>query len=150
MEKPAVFLDTSALFAGIWSETGGSRQIFRLAEAGAVKLKINVNVVREIEDLLSRKAKELLPDFALLINAASAEVLPEADEKIVKKINRFIHYRADALILASAVAADVDWFITYDRSDFLNNKKLKDFIKTQMGTAGDFLNWYREKLEPGY
>ena len=32
-----VFLDASALFAAVYSETGGARLLFKLGEAGAIE-----------------------------------------------------------------------------------------------------------------
>ena len=45
----SVFLDTSALFAGIWSAKGGSRMILKLGEAGVIRLLVSPQVLDEIE-----------------------------------------------------------------------------------------------------
>ena len=62
-----VFLDTSALFAGIWSVAGGSCMILRLGEAEAIRLLVSLQVLDEIEGALRRKAREMrgvsLPGF---------------------------------------------------------------------------------------
>jgi len=43
----SVFLDTSALFAGIWSAEGGARLVLRLAEVGAIRLLVSSQVLDE-------------------------------------------------------------------------------------------------------
>jgi len=53
-DQPKVFLDTSALFAGLWSDSGGARQILKLAEAGLVTLAVSPQVLSEIENSLRR------------------------------------------------------------------------------------------------
>ena len=57
--KVSVFLDTSALFAGIWSATGGGRMILKLGEAGAIRLLVCPQVLDEIESALRRKAPDM-------------------------------------------------------------------------------------------
>jgi len=50
-----VFLDTSVLFAAVYSKTGGSRLILKLGEAGAVQLWVGPWVLREAEGVIKRK-----------------------------------------------------------------------------------------------
>ena len=50
----SVFLDTSALFAGIWSSEGGARMILRLGETRAIRLLVSPQVLDEIEGALRR------------------------------------------------------------------------------------------------
>ena len=40
-DRVRVFLDTSALFAGIWSASGGARMILKLGEADTIQLLIS-------------------------------------------------------------------------------------------------------------
>lgn len=56
--RVSVFLDTSALFAGIWSAEGGARMILKLGEAGAIRLLVSPQVLAEAESALRRKAPE--------------------------------------------------------------------------------------------
>jgi predicted nucleic acid-binding protein len=65
-----VFLDISVLFAAVWSESGGSRLIPKLGEAGAVSLWVSQTVLREAEAVLKRKSEENGPHMALLLNRA--------------------------------------------------------------------------------
>jgi HTH-type transcriptional regulator / antitoxin HigA len=50
--KLKIFMDTSALFAAVHSETGGSRLILKLGEAGAISLWIGTWVLKEMERVL--------------------------------------------------------------------------------------------------
>ena len=58
MPTPDIFLDTSALFSGIWSATGGARMLLKLGEAQAIKLSVCSQVLTEIEGVLRRKAPQ--------------------------------------------------------------------------------------------
>ena len=74
--KPRLFLDTSALFAGIWSAEGGARMLLKLGEAGVVELLVSSQVLEEIEDVIRRKAAQLLGTLALLLDRSQAKSEP--------------------------------------------------------------------------
>lgn len=147
MSKPRVYLDTSAMFSGIWSETGGSRQIFRLAEAGAIEVFTGEFVLSELESVLEEKAPESLGDLTLLLDRIEVEILGQPASAMIEELNQKVNSRPDAIVLATAVSGDVDWFITYDRSEFLDNQNLQQNIELTIGTAGDFLTHFKETLD---
>lgn len=74
MPIPNLFLDTSALFAGIWSATGGARMLLKLGEARAVQLKASSQVLTEFESVLRRKAPQNLGALALLLDRSRIEL----------------------------------------------------------------------------
>ena len=61
------FLDTSALFAAIWSEEGGGRMLLRLGEAGAVQIVVSRQVLAELERAIRSKAPHALGSLAVLL-----------------------------------------------------------------------------------
>jgi predicted nucleic acid-binding protein len=54
--EPRIILDTSAIFAGIWSPDSGGRMILKLGEAGALQLITSRDVISELERVFRRKA----------------------------------------------------------------------------------------------
>lgn len=140
-------MDTSALFAGIWSDTGGSRQILRLGEADVIRLSVGERVLDELESTLRDKAQDTLGDLTVLLDRTGIEVLDSPPKSTVRTINEHLEYRPDAEVLATAVAGEVDWFITYDRSDFLDNDPIQQTVDLRLGTAGDFLEVFKEELD---
>jgi predicted nucleic acid-binding protein len=78
MDKPRLFLDTSALFAGIWSAQGGGRLLLRLGEAGAVQLIVSSQVLQELEAVIHRKASQHMPTLALLLDRSRVKVVQPA------------------------------------------------------------------------
>jgi len=142
----SVFLDTSALFAGIWSAEGGARLVLRLAEVGAIRLLVSSQVLDEIERALRRKAPETLGLLALLLDRSGIEVVPPPTPKVVQDSQALISHPGDAQMLAAAWAAGVDYFVTLDRKHFLDNQALRAAVPFPIGTPGDFLAWYRGQL----
>lgn len=114
------FLDTSALFAGIWSAEGGARLLLRLGEAGQVRLLVSRKVLQELEEAFSRKAPDLLPKVALLLHHANLEITPDPSPETVRRVLEWLAHPGDAAILAAALEARPDFFVTLDRKHFLN------------------------------
>jgi len=142
----SVFLDTSVLFAGIWSSEGGARMILRLGEAGAIRLLVAPQVLDEIEGALRRKAPDMLGLLALLLNRSGIEVVPVPSPEAVDQSRSLTNHVGDAQILAAAWAAAVDYFVTLDRVHFLDNPGMRAAVPFPLGTPGDFLIWYRERF----
>jgi predicted nucleic acid-binding protein len=146
MRTIRVFLDTSALFAGIWSEIGGARLIIKLGEAGALAILVSPRVLIELEGAVRKKAPDLIPMLAILLERTEMEIVQEGDAIHSVETSELISHPADAAILRAAASAEVDYFITLDREHFLGNQKLRDALPFPLGTPGDFLTWYRNSL----
>lgn len=140
-----VFLDTSALFAAVLSETGGARLILRLGEAGAVSLWVGPSVLKEMEAVLLRKSPKSMPYFALLLDRARVRIGEEADKAAVKRTLAVTDHTPDAQVLAEALTVGADYFVSFDRKHLVENPRAAQ-LPFPIGTAGDFLHWYREWL----
>jgi predicted nucleic acid-binding protein len=141
-----IFLDTSAVFAGIWSAEGGARMILRLGEAGAIQLLISTQVITEIEGALRRKAPNALGVLALLLDRSQVEIVPSPGLEAVKDSQALTGHPGDGQVLAAAWLAGVDYFVTLDKEHFLDNLHLREIVPFPVGTPGDFLAWYRKHL----
>jgi predicted nucleic acid-binding protein len=140
------FVDTSALFAAIWSEEGGGRALLRLAEAGVIGFVVSRQVLTELERAIRRKASHALPDLAVLLDRIRVEVAPDPDERTLEACRRLVAHDADASILAAAWASGADYFVTLDRLHFLENPRLPEAVPFGVGTPGDCLAWLRNLL----
>jgi predicted nucleic acid-binding protein len=140
-----VFLDTSALFAGIWSAEGGARLILQLGEAGAIRLAVAPQVLSEIESVLRRKASAELPALAVLLDRCNVEVVPAPSEGSERACFSLTGHAGDALVLAAAWDAAVNYFVTLDRKHLLGNAELAKATPFPVGTPGDFLAWLRAR-----
>ena len=147
--EPRVFLDTSALFAGIWSAEGGARMLLRLGEAGVVHLLLSAQVLREIDVVLRRKSERHLPTLAILIDRSRAEVVKDAPPQLVQQCQVWIPHVGDAHILADAWYAQVDFLATLDKQHFLQAERRGVQLPVSVGTPGDCLAWLRDLWGPG-
>ncbi len=139
-------MDTSALFAGIWSVEGGARMLLRLGEAGAVQLLVSGQVLQEIESVLRRKAPYHLGALALLLDISRIEVVPPAPPDLIELCGTLTGYEADVLVLAAAWGDEVDFFVTLDKRHFLDNDALRAAVPFHIGTPGDALAWIVQHL----
>ncbi|MFB0546830.1 MAG: putative toxin-antitoxin system toxin component, PIN family [Anaerolineae bacterium] len=144
--RVSVFLDTSALFAGIWSAEGGGRMILKLGEAGAIRLLVSPQVLDEIESALRRKAPDMLGLLALLLDRSGVEVVSSPIPEAVQDSQALTDHPGDVQVLAAAWGAGADYFVTLDRKHFLDNLALRDAVPFPVGTPGDFLAWYQGQL----
>ena len=140
-----VFLDTSVLFAAVHSETGGARLILQLGEAGAVSLWVGPWVLKEAEAMLGRKSPRSKGYFALLLDRSGVQVGEEADESALHQARSAIDYVPDAQVIAEALVLGVDYFVSFDREHLVGNPRAGE-LPFPIGTAGDFLAWYGERL----
>lgn len=145
-QKARVFLDTSALFAGIWSGAGGARMILKLGEAEAIQIWVGPQVLKEAEAVVRRKAPAALPDLALLLDRSGVQVGPPAKRAILRRSRALINHPGDAHVLAEAWTAGVGFFVTLDREHFLENQPMRAEAPFQLGTPGDFLAWFCNSL----
>lgn len=141
-----VFLDTSVLFAGIWSAEGGARMILKLGEARAVRILVSPHVLIEAESVLRRKAPDAIGLLALLLDRSGAETVPAPLPDFVRECQALTGYPADALVLAATQMTAADYFVTLDREHFLNNDALRRAMPFPLGTPGDVLAWYRGRI----
>lgn len=140
-----VFLDTSVLFAAVYSATGGARLILKLGEAGAVSLWVGPWVLKKAEAVLDRKSPESKGYFALLLDRSGVQVGEEANEPALRQACSVIEYLPDAQVVAEALVLGVDYFVSFDRQHLVGSPRAGE-LPFPIGTAGDFLAWYRERL----
>jgi len=143
--KTRVFLDTSVLFAAVWSESGGSRLILKLGEVGALSLWVGPCVLQEAEAVLKRKSPESRPHMALLLDRAQVQVGPEAGTEALAQAQPAVEYGPDAQVLADALELNAGYFVSLDREHLVGNPGTER-LPFVVGTPGEFLEWYRHRL----
>ena len=144
--KVNVFLDTSALFAGIWSSTGGARMILRLGEAGVINIQVCALVLNEIDNVFRKKSPDNLSYLALILDRSGTTVAPNPSEDFFRKCYQLIPHKGDAEIIAAAWEIMTDFFVTLDRRHFIDNASLVKVVPFPIGTPGDFLAWFRGRF----
>lgn len=137
--KYKVFLDTSVIFAAVLSETGGARKLFRLGEAGVIQLIIGSNVLRECEEVVRRKVPSSLPALAYLLELGRVNFSTQSPEDFIEQAKATVAYEPDAHVLAEAMAAEPDWFVTHDKVHFLEANLDSSLSNIRIGTPGDII-----------
>lgn len=145
-ERISVYLDSSALFAGIWSSAGGGRMILKLGEAGAIQLLTGTQVLSEVENAIRNKAPGLLGLLTLLLEKSGLRVVPPPNQSTIDLIQKFVQHPGDVHVYAAAVESGAHYFVTLDQQHFLENKMIRENLPLPIGTPGDFLTWFRTHL----
>ena len=142
-KKPRLFLDTSVIFAAVLSPTGGARKLFLLGEAGLTQLVVGPTVLRECQEVVQRKALATLPTLAQLMAGASLETSQAPTRKQIDAAEVYVQYAPDARVLAEAMQAKPDWFVTHDKEHFLKHRS-KINLPFEIGTPGDVLQRFKD------
>ena len=146
MSRLNLFIDSSAMVAGIISSQGAARVLLLLAETGHIKLTISEQVVAEAERAVARKAPSALPDLRQAIQTTQAQIVRNPSQKEVIDNLHLIAHPADVPILLAAMKANVDFLVTPNRRHFLDDPQVGQQTGLRMGTPGDALNWVRGQL----
>lgn len=134
MSPIRIFADSSVIIAGMASARGGSREILKLAEAGALSITVSEYVIGEVFRNLERKLPVALPEFAALIKAVPFKLVSPGPDSLLKA-SSLINSK-DAPILAAAFELRCAWLISLDRH-FLELDPAP--FPFSIGTPGDFL-----------
>ena len=146
MSKIKLFLDSSALFAGIISPTGTAQVLLLLGEAGQVGLMISEQVVVETERALARKLPSALNDLGRAILSAQVQIVRDPSQEQVREYLYMMKHPADIPILVAAMQAQVDYLATLNRRHFMDDPEVARQSGLRIGTPGDALAWVREQL----
>ncbi|MDD5558660.1 PIN domain-containing protein [Candidatus Methylomirabilis sp.] len=140
-KRRKVFLDTSALIAGIVSPTGAAREVLRLCEAGVVELLVSRQVLTEADRNLSAKLPALILDYRHLMHRMSPTLVEDPTHREVAQARRVIHHK-DAPLLAAAISAEVDYLITWNTKHFHTSPVMRA-VHFRIATPGEFLEEFR-------
>lgn len=123
--------------------------VLKLGESGIISFLISRQVLTEIEGVIRRKAPNELGTLALLLERSNIDVVSGISEDRLTKASAVVSYPGDARIIAVAWSSGVDYFITLDQVHFLKSRKLRKLLPFNIGTPGDFLSWFKERLLRG-
>jgi len=146
MTRPHLFLDSSALFAGVVSADGASRALLLLAEANRITITISEQVVAETERALARKLPGALVYYRQALRGTGLRILPDPAPDQVRAFRDVITHQADVPILVAAMGAGVDYLVTLNRRHFVDDPGVAARSGLRIGTPGGALAWVREHL----
>lgn len=146
MKKVNIFLDSSALIAGIFSETGAAHVLLQLGETEDIALTISELVIKETKRSIGRKKPESLEIAEQEIQKSNIKILQDPSYKEIQANLYLMNDPDDVPILLAAIKAKVDYLATHDRKHFLDDPKVTERAGIKIGTPGDVLAWLRENL----
>lgn len=144
-QRLKVFLDTSALIAGVVSSRGAARAVLQLAEIGLIEVIVSRQVIVEADRNIEEKLPEMLNEYRKFIELLAPVLIDDPLQKDVERFLKVINYD-DAPILASAVSSGADFLITWDRKHFIA-KNIHIHSNLKIVTPGEFLKYFREYVE---
>lgn len=146
MSRISLFLDSSALFAGIVSANGAARALLLLAEIGRVDLLISEQVVAETERAIARKAPGVLGEVRQAILGSQARILSDPDPQEVHLHLDWMTDPTELLILLAAMHGRVDYLVTLNRRHFLDDAQVAQRSGLRIGSPGEALAWVSGQL----
>lgn len=148
MSKIKVFLDSSAVMAGVISSAGAARVLLVMSENGQIETFISEQVIVETERSIAKKVPQALPEFRQTLKDANLKVVQNPTPEEIEENLSLIADPDDVPILLAAMRAHVDYLATHNRKHFLNDPKVAEKAGLKIGTPGDVLTWIRENLNP--
>jgi predicted nucleic acid-binding protein len=134
-----VFLDTSALLAGLNSPTGAAGTILTACFIGEITPIISPQVIEESERNISLKFPKLqLPFQSFLLIPPEVTSTPTLAQ--IRKAYKIIP-TSDAPILAAALKVQPNAFVTWDIRDFLK-KQVQKRTPFPILLPGEFLKQF--------
>ncbi len=109
-----------------------------------VELILSRQVMVEADRNLTAKLPTLLPEYHDFLHRLSPHVVEDPNRKIVSQAMNVIHH-ADAPILAAAIAARVDYLITWNTRHF-HMRAVREFVPFRVVTPAEFLVDFRLAL----
>ncbi|MCB0251419.1 MAG: PIN domain-containing protein [Anaerolineae bacterium] len=146
MAETRIFLDTSAVFAGVFSASGGARALLQLGEVHAIQLIVGPSVLREADEVFRRKAPDLLPRLAMLLHQANVQTGPDPSSDQLSLAQTVVDYEPDQQVVAEALAAGTHYLATHDKVHLIANPRVGS-LPYPVGTPGDCLAWLRERFQ---
>ena len=135
--KTRVFLDSNVIFSGLYSSQGAPGTILEHFIKGNISVIVSQQVLEEVIRTIKEKFLEALPTLKRLMVSVPPEVAADPPLKEIKRWAKIIPV-ADIAILAAAVAAQPNYFITGD-NHFIENPDLAKVAGLKIVTPAQFL-----------
>ena len=147
MKVHRVFLDASVLVAGSGSLTGGSGAILRLLEFNVPNLQgvVSRQILVEAERNIKKKLPRGLKRYQEIIANIHLEVEADPKEEDIRSCAQLISLK-DAPILAAAINAQADFFVTLNTKHFMTHRLEDACLNMKIVTPGEFLQDYLPNL----
>ncbi len=135
--KPRVFLDSNVVFSGLYSSEGAPGVILEHFVKGNISLVVSQQVLEEVIRTIKEKLPDALPALRGLLVNTPPEVVADPKRGDIEKWTKHLQM-GDAAILAAAISAQPDYFITGDKH-FLDAREVAESAGLNIVTPAQFL-----------
>ncbi len=135
--KVRVFLDSNVIFSGLYSLKEAPGVILERFIEGRISVVISQQVLEEVVRTIKEKLPDGLPALRRLLTGVPLEIQTDPSSEQIEKLAGKLQF-ADAAILAAAINAGVDYFITGD-SHFLENQDIARECGLKIITPAEFV-----------
>ena len=112
--RPRVFLDSNVVFSGLYSPEGATGIILEHFIKGSIRVVVSQQVLEEVVRTVRAKLPSALPGLRKLLVSIPPEVVADPELKVTERWMKKLPL-GDAAILAAAIGAQPDYFITGDK-----------------------------------
>lgn len=112
--KPLVFLDSNVIFSGLYSSQAAPGLILERFAKGSIRVVVSQQVLQEVIRTIKEKLPDALPALRRFLVNTPIEVVADPKPPDIKRWAKHLH-PGDAAILAAAITARPDYFVTGDR-----------------------------------
>ncbi|MHB8085736.1 MAG: PIN domain-containing protein [Dehalococcoidia bacterium] len=109
-----IFLDSNVIISGIYSPDGPPAKILNLHANAKLRIIVCQLTIEEVVRTIREKRPDALPALQLFLTNAPPEIIKNPPLKEVRRWIDLLHFE-DAVILAAALSAAPDYFVTGDR-----------------------------------
>ena len=135
--KPRVFLDSNVVFSGLYSARGAPAVILDRFIEGRLMVVVSQQVLDEVIRTIKEKLPEALPALRKLLLNTPPEIRKDPTPEEITRWSGLLD-AGDATILAAAVAAQPDYFVTGDRH-FTENPEIAEKADLHIVTPAQFI-----------
>ena len=141
--KLRVFLDSNVIVSGIYSSRGAPAAILEHFVEGRLRVVVSQQVLDEVIRAVKVKLPDALPALRKLLVNAPPEIWKDPAPDDIECWREALDI-GDAAVLAAAVAAEPDYFITGDRH-FIENPEIAGKANLRIVTPAQFVEAWASK-----
>jgi predicted nucleic acid-binding protein len=112
--NPRIFVDSNVLISGIYSIKGSPAKILYSSASGLITIVVSQLILRETVFTIKEKKPDALSALNAFLTNSPPEIVINPSIDQVTKWTKYLHFE-DAEILASAIGAEPDYFVTGDK-----------------------------------
>jgi putative PIN family toxin of toxin-antitoxin system len=135
--RPRVFLDSNVIFSGLHSPEGAPGVILEHFVKGSIRVVISQQVLEEVVRTIRAKLPGALPALRILLVSIPPEVVADPQPQDAKHWMKDLSL-GDAVILAAAIGAQPDYFVTGDKH-FAEDQSIARESGLRIVSPADFL-----------